>query len=676
MKKILACGVAAFALVPAIATARPITPDDLVGLRRVSAPAVSPDGRLVAYQLRETDLAANKGRNDIWLIDRVRRIAPRKIAGIADKNETAPQFSADGGHVYYLSDQSGSSQVWRIVLGADTAEQVTDTTGDLSGFLLSSANNRLAVWADRPAGARDLSTKLPDKTDGSARTYDGLFVRHWDAWADGTRSQIFVLTLRNGKATGNGVSVMGKLVGDAPSKPMGDVEEIAWARDGKTLYFALREAGRIEASSTNLDIFAAAADGSRRPVNLTEANDAMDTLPAVSPDGKWLAYAAMKRPTYEADRQVVMLRNLKSGKTRALTEGWDRSVESIAWAPNSASLLVTARDNFDRPVFSIDLADGKPRRLTGEGSAAGVVATGAGAVYALDSLTAPADLFALDEYGKSSRLTSVNADKLDGIEMPVANKFSFAGAGGDTVWGYAVTPTHEIDGRKLPVAYLIHGGPQSTFGNGWSYRWNPAIFAGAGYAAVLIDFHGSVGHGQTFTDSINKDWGGKPFEDLKLGLDAVAAKFPALDTNNACALGGSYGGYMVAWIAGQWPDRFKCLVNHAGIFDARSMAYTTEELWFDEWEHGGPYHEQAEEYERWNPINHVAKWKTPQLVIHGEKDFRVPYAQGLGAFTALQRRDIPSKLVVFPDENHWILKPKNSLQWHGAVFDWMKRWTK
>jgi len=230
-------------------------------------------------------------------------------------------------------------------------------------------------------------------------------------------------------------------------------------------------------------------------------------------------------------------------------------------------------------------------------------------------------------------------------------------------------------GAKAPIAFLVHGGPQGSFGNGWSYRWNPAVFTGAGYGAVMIDFHGSTGYGQAFTDAINRDWGGKPFEDLKLGLAAATAKYSWLDRDRTCAAGGSYGGYMINWIAGNWPDGFRCLVTHDGVFDARAMAYETEELWFDEWEHGGPYYEKPQEFEKWNPVLHVDKWKTPMMIIHGEKDFRIPDTQGLGAFTALQRRDIPSRLVIFPDENHWVLKPKNSIEWYHQVLGWMDKWT-
>jgi len=294
-------------------------------------------------------------------------------------------------------------------------------------------------------------------------------------------------------------------------------------------------------------------------------------------------------------------------------------------------------------------------------------------VFAMNSLTAPDDFYKLAGK-KPVQLTAVNKDKLAGIDMPAVTRFNFAGANGDTVWGYAVKP-HGSTG-KVPIAFMVHGGPQGSSNNSWSYRWNPAVFAGAGYGLVAVDFHGSTGYGQAFTDAIRDNWGGWPLDDLKGGLKSATDRFGWLDADNACALGASYGGYMMNWIESQWADRFKCIVQHDGVFDARAMAYETEELWFDEWEHGGKaYHDDPAAFEKWNPVNHVAAWRTPMLVITSEKDFRIPYTQGLASFTALQRREIPSRLVVFPNENHWVLKPRNSRQWYGEVFGWMNKWT-
>jgi dipeptidyl aminopeptidase/acylaminoacyl peptidase len=681
MKKLLLASLAALALVQAPAAfARPITATDLASMRRLAAPAVSPGGNWAVYQLRETDLAANRGRTDLYLLNlRQAGAEPVRIASAPEHNEHDPRFSADGRWLYYLSNASGSDQLWRVSLPAGTPEKITDFSTDIAGFHVSPSGDRLAVWADRNMACESMNCVTvhgPQQGQGSGRVHDQTFVRHWDAWVEpGVRSRIFILPMVDGRPQGAGTPVAPNLTGDSPSKPFGGGEEIAWSADGRTLYFTLREAGRTEAISTNMDIFAVPADGSGPPVNLTAANRGTDTGPAVSPDGRWLAYTAMARPTYEADRQVLQLRNLATGETRALTADWDRSINSIAWASDGRSLYVTAGDTLDTPVFRVDVRTGRPTRLTQGGTAGNVVAASDGSVlYTLNSLTAPDDLYRLDRRGRATQLTRVNADKLAGLDPVSVQRFSFPGARGDTVWGQIVHPA--ASAGRLPTLLLIHGGPQSSFGNGWSYRWNPWVFSAPGYAAVTVDFHGSSGYGQAFTDAINRDWGGAPLEDLRLGLAAAGRADAALDTANACALGGSYGGFMALWIAGNWPDGFKCLVSHAGVFDQRAMAYETEELWFSEWEFGGPYYEReaAANYERNNPVNFVQNWRTPMLVIHGERDYRIPYSQSLGVFNALQRRGIPSRLMIFPDENHWILKPQNSIQWYREVHGWLDRW--
>lgn len=673
MKRMLIAALAASAAVTPLA-ARQLTIADVTMLSRVSAPTVSKDGRWLVWQQRETDLAADRGRFDLWRLDLSRRGAkPEKLVAEADVNETSPQIV--GNTVYFQSDKGGDDAIWSVGIDGAGARKLTGFQGGFGGFKVAPTGDKVLVWADRKPGAPSLAPAMEkkDPNAGAGRTYDQLFVRHWDTWADGNRNQLFVLPLRADGAPGDGVAIKGALIGDSPSKPFGGGEEIDWSPDGRTVYFALREAGRIEATSTNLDIWSAPADGSAAPTNLTDANDGMDNLPSVSPDGKWLAYFAMKRPTYEADRQVLQLRNLATGDTRALTESWDRSVGSIAWSPDSKRIYVTAEDTQENPIWSVDPATGKVTRLTTVGNVSAVVPTAKGVVFSMNSLTAPDDFYRLDGK-KVSRLTSVNADKLAGIDMPTVTRFNFKGANNDTVWGYAVKPYGSTG--KVPVAYMVHGGPQGSSNNSWSYRWNPAVFAGAGYGLVAVDFHGSTGYGQAFTDAIRNNWGGWPLEDLQKGLKAATDKFGWLDGDNACALGASYGGYMMNWFAGQWPDRFKCIVQHDGVFDARAMAYETEELWFDEWEHGGKtYFEDPAAFEKWNPVNYVQNWKTPMLVITGEKDFRIPYTQGIAAFTALQRRGIPSRLLVNPNENHWVLKPKNSRQWYAEVLGWMDRWT-
>jgi dipeptidyl aminopeptidase/acylaminoacyl peptidase len=676
IKPFLLAAAAASALLAVPAIARPMTATDMHMMRRLGAPQVSPDGRHAVFTLSDTDLAANRRNNRLHLLDlRTRGAVPQPIAG-ADKGRDAV-FGPDGA-LYFLMPAGDREQLFRMAIGG-APRQISDFGAAIAGFKLAPSGDRLVVWADRPLACPDLAcaaATVPAKPEGSGRFYDQMFVRHWDTWAEpGVRSRLFGFAIVNGRVTGPGVALTRSLVGDTPSKPFGGGEETAISRDGRTVYFALREAGRIEPLSTNLDIFAAPSDGSASPTNLTEANDATDNLPTVSPDGRTLAYVAMARPGYESDRQVVMLRDLASGTVRPLTQAWDRSVGSIAWAPDGRSLLVTTGEVLEHPIYRVDVASGRVTRLTREGNAGNVVPLADGSLlYTMNSIMSPDDLYRLDARGQVARLTSVNAALLSQLDPIRVDRFSFTGANNDKVWGIKVKPATVR--AKLPVAFIVHGGPQGSFGNGWSYRWNPRLFAAPGYAVVSIDFHGSTGYGQAFTDSIRNNWGGWPLEDLQKGLAHAVANDPQLDGDRACALGASYGGYMMNWIAGQWPDRFDCLVQHDGVFDQRAMAYETEELWFTEWEHGGKaYYEDPAAYERWNPVHHVTHWKTPMLVITGERDFRIPYSQGLASFTALQRRNIPSKLLVFPDENHWVLKPKNSIQWYGEVFAWMDRWT-
>jgi dipeptidyl aminopeptidase/acylaminoacyl peptidase len=661
---------------------RGLTPEDLASLARLSDPQASPDGSTVAFVLSETDLAANRRRSDLWLLDLDQPGAsPRRLTNHRD-NDTAPQWSPDGNAIYFISSRSGSSQVWRVSAAGGEAAQVTDYPVDVANLRVAPRGGRIAFTADVYPDCDHLACTAErlnenDKDNHTGTLHDKLFVRHWDTWEDGRRSSLFTVALGpGGKAEGEPVEVSAEIDGDVPSVPFGGRDEFIFSPDGDTLYFALREAGRTEPWSTNLDLFRVPADGSAAPENLTVGNDATDKHPVVSPDGKTLAWAAMRRPGYESDQLDLMVRDLARGETRKLTENWDRSVAEIAFAPDGESLYVTAGDVGTTRIFRVALANGAVEPVTPGLSAAGLAIADDGLVHVRDSFAEPADLYALplEGEGEPVRLTAVNADALAEVEMAGYEQFSFEGAAGDTVYGYVFRPVGFEAGETYPIAFLIHGGPQGSFGEGWSYRWNPQTYAAQGYGVVMVDFHGSSGYGQAFKDSINGDWGGKPLVDLQQGLAAAIKQNPWLDEDRACALGASYGGYMINWIAGQWPGRFDCLISHDGIFDLRSFYYSTEELWFPEWDFGAPYFETPEAFERWNPVTHVAKWRTPMLVIHGLNDHRVPAEQGLGAYTALQRRGIASQLLVFPDENHWVLSPGNSIQWHRTVAAWLERY--
>ncbi len=672
----------ALVIVGVAASARGLTPQDLASLARLSDPQVSPDGASVVFVVTETDLEKNRRRSDLWRLDLGDSHArPRRLTD-HDANDSAPQWSADGRYVYFISARSGTSQVWRVRANGGRAQQVTDYPLSVANLLLPSAGKRIAftanVFPDCDTLACTAERLKQTQTDNrTGQLYDRLFVRHWDTWEDGRRSSLFTVELgANGRASGEPVKVSGELDGDVPSVPFGGREEIAFDPAGETLFFTLREAGQTEPWSMNLDIFRAPADGSAAPENLTPDNEAADTTPIVSPDGRRLAWLAMRRPGYESDQFDVMLRDLVSGETRNLTRNWDRSAGEVVFGPGGESLYVAAGDVGTSRIFRVSAAGGSVEPVTDGPATSQLALAGQRLVFVRDTFAAPADLYAvpLDGATDAARLTAINATALREVEMADYEQFRFEGAERDTVYGYVFRPVGFRAGDSYPIAFLIHGGPQGTFSEGWSYRWNPQTYAARGYGVVTVDFHGSSSYGQDFVDSINGDWGGKPLVDLQKGLAAAIEQYPWLDADNACALGASYGGYMINWIAGQWPERFKCLVNHDGLFDLRSFYYSTEELWFPEWDFGAPYFKTPEAYERWNPVHHVAEWRTPMLVIQGLNDYRVPPGQGLATFTALQRQGIPSQLLIFPDENHLVLSPGNSIQWHETVGAWLEKY--
>ncbi len=506
---------------------------------------------------------------------------------------------------------------------------------------------------------------------------DQLFVRHWDTWKNGTRAQLFAVDLdADGVAAGAPRWLSKGIDGDVPGKPFGDFTDIAFSPDGEDVVFAARIAGKSEPWSTNTDLYRVHARGESTPENLTLKHLGYDTTPVYSADGKRLYWRSMERAGYEADRNRIMELDLASKRTREVAPAWDRSPDSLSLSNDGKSLYTVVDDIGNHRLFRVDIDDGAVHALTEAGAVSGF-AVGDARIYALiDDLDSPADLYSLGlDGGARTQLTQVNAELLKGVEFGAYEQFHFKGANDDTVYGWVVKPVGFDSAKRYPVAFMVHGGPQGSMGNLFHYRWNPQTHAGQGYAAVFIDFHGSTGYGQAFTDAIRGDWGGKPLVDLQRGKAAAEAQYHFLDGDRACAMGGSYGGYMMNWIAGNWPDGFKCNISHAGIFDNRFMSYTTEELWFDEWEMEGTHFEKPANFEKHNPINLVGQWKTPTLVIHGMKDFRVPFEQGLAVFTALQRRGIPSQFLWIPDENHWILKPHNSVQWHHSIEAWMKRWT-
>ncbi len=588
---------------------QPFTVQDLVRLERISEIAVSPDGKRVAYTLRTTDMDANKGRTSIWLLDAHKRNAPAlRLTDIA-ANAGSASWSADGRYVYYLSNRSGSNQVWRSdsrgmdaprAAPGEGAQQVTNLPLEVGSFRVSPQADRLLVSLEVFIDCPDLAcTKR--RLDANAHAaghgvlYDKLFVRHWDTWSDGRRSQLFGITLdaASGVANGTPLNLSGGLDGDVPGKPFGGRADYAFSPNGRRVAFSMRAVATGEPWSTNFDIYEVAATGGM-PQNLTADNPAWDAQPAYSPDGSQLAYLATERPGFEADRFHLVLLNLTTGFKRQLTQAWDRSISSFAWSPDGKTLFATADHLGQHPLWAVDATTGRAAAITGDGKVEGFDVGPRQVLYTLSSLANPPDLYAVGfAGGKPVALTHLNQATLAHRRLSPYEQFNFPGWNDDNVFGYVVKSVDFKRDKKYPVAFVVHGGPESSLANLWHWRWNAQTLAGAGYAVVMIDFHGSTGYGQAFTDSIAGDWGGKPLEDLKRGLAAALKQYPWLDGDRMCALGGSYGGYMVNWIAGQWPDRFKCIITHDGSLDNRSMYYSTEELWFPEWENGGPEYANA-----------------------------------------------------------------------------------
>ncbi len=662
------------------ADTHPFSVHDMLAMERISDWQVSPDGKSVAFSVSVTDQEANRRRSDLYLAA-VDGSGARQLT-TNPAGDVQPRWSRDGRSLFFISTRSGSPQVWRLSMDGGEPEPITKLPLGVDALRVAPDGRYLlfsmAVFPDKSPEEtkRILDDKEKSKTSGMI--YERLFIRHWDTWEDGTRNHLFVYPLPSGPAR----DLMPGASMDCPSKPFGGAEEFGISPDSKTIVFTAKDAGREEAWSTNYDLFMVPADGSAAPRKIT-TNPAWDGQPVFSPDSRTLAYLAMTRAGYEADRFDIVFRSWPNGNERKVvlraddSPRGDRSPGELVWSPDGKELFCTADHVGQHSIFAVDVADGKARIVVEQGTTASPqVLPGGGLLYGMHSLLGPTELYTTDRDGKDvRRVTHLNDARVAAARFGKPERFSFKGAKGDTVYGYLVYPVDFTPSRKYAVAFLIHGGPQGSFGNDFHYRWNPQAYAGAGYAVVMIDFHGSTGYGQAFTDAINNDWGGAPYEDLMKGLDFALQKYPFLDKERMGALGASYGGYMINWIAGH-TDRFKALVCHDGNLDEHMAYYDTEELWFPEWEHGGPAYRNPSGYIKDSPLAYVETWKTPMLVVHGGKDYRVVDTQGIATFTLLQRKGIPSKLLYFPDESHWVLKPANSIQWHETVLAWLAQWLK
>ncbi|QFU22941.1 S9 family peptidase [Shewanella eurypsychrophilus] len=658
---------------------QPFKVQDLVKINRLHSASLSNDGHKLVYAIKKFD-EAGKANSDLYIQDLSQAASKAKQLTYAAGTEHSAVFSADDQSVFFLASRDGSSQLYQLPLNGGEAKQVSQLPLDIEGFKLSQDGTQVVLNMRVFPDCQDLQCSKDKFTaeaerKSTGREYKQLMVRHWDTWSDHSRSHLFVAQL-NGEKIIDAVDVTAGLDTETPPKPFSGMEEVTFTPDGKHVVYSAKAPSKDQAWITNYDLWQVPVTGGEA-TNLTETNKAWDAHPTFSADGRYLAYLAMKKPGFEADRYRIMLRDTVTGQEKEVAPLWDRSASSLTFGKDNRTLYVTAQDVGQVTVFEVNTQFGDVKTVFNDGSNSIVGISNDKIIFNHKSLVQPGDLHSINFDGQGlQKLTDVNSEKLAKIKFGEFEQFSFKGWNNEEVHGYWIKPSNYKAGTKYPIAFLVHGGPQGSFGNSFSSRWNAQLWAGAGYGVVMIDFHGSTGYGQAFTDSITQDWGGKPLEDLQKGLDAVTQQQKWLDPNRTCALGGSYGGYMMNWIQGNWSDGFNCLVNHAGLFDMRSMYYVTEELWFPEYEFGGTYDENKALYEKFNPVNYVENWKTPMLVIHGEKDFRVPYGQGLAAFTFMQRKGIPSELLIYPEENHWILNPDNLEQWYANVLGWMDRWTK
>jgi dipeptidyl aminopeptidase/acylaminoacyl peptidase len=652
------------------AAQRPITPEDLWSLGRVGAPAVSPDGQSVVYPVTRYDLDADRGTTQLWMVPTAGG-EPRQLT-TGESSSSSPAWSPDGRWIAFVSSRNEDGrQVWLMPAAGGEARQLTRLEGGAGGPVWSQDGSLLAVagevWPDGDPLAdrmRELSS-----SSSSAMIFDELMYRHWDTWEDGMRSHVFAVDPESGEARD-----LTPGAHDTPPIGLGGFRDYDLSPDGSELAF-VRNTDVPTAVGTGNDIWLVSAGGGE-PRLLTES-DGNDVSPQYSPDGRWIAYLAQERAGFEADRTELMLYDREAGTHARLTPAFDRSVSSFAWAPDSRAIWLNAQDELHVRIYRLPLGDGRPGELEAvtDGAYDGAFAlAGDGLVVARQEAQSPTELFLLDRSGEVERqLTDTNAGLLSELALQPVEPFWFEGAEGDRVQGFLVKPPDFDPEREWPVLFLVHGGPQGAWTDNFHYRWNYNMFAAPGYVVVAVNPRGSTGYGQEFTDEITMDWGGRVFEDLMNGLDHALAEYDYLDGDRMAAAGASYGGYMMNWFQGH-TDRFRTIVNHDGLFDLRSMYFATEELWFPEWEFGGPPWEGSDAYDRWNPAASVEEWDTPMLIVHGAQDFRVPLEQGLAAFTALRRRDVPARLLVFPDEGHWVLRPSNALVWWETIYDWVDRY--
>jgi dipeptidyl aminopeptidase/acylaminoacyl peptidase len=662
-----------FAFCPvANAQTRTYTVEDLLKVRRVADPQVSPDGSRVAFTIGDVNYEANRVVNQIYVVS-IDGGSPKQLTN-GQGSSSAPRWSPDGKQIAFVT----GSQIWTMNSDGDNKEQITKISTGAAAPVWSADGKWIAFTSDvyPDCSDDDCSKKKDEQAEQSkvkAHITTRLLFKHWDEWRDVKRTHVFVVSNKGGSARD-------VTAGDFDSPPYAAASgvDFAFSPDSTEIAY-LRNPDKVEALSTNSDIYVAPLSGGQ-PKNITASNRGYDASPVFTKDGRFIVYRSQATPAFEADRWRLMAYNRATGTSTEIAKGFDEQVEEIALAPDGNSVYFTAGQRGKAPIFRVPLTGGTPQKVIADVFATNLRLTPDGKrfIFAGSSLSSPAEIYVANIEGTNMRaLTSANVQLMPQAKLTKAEEMEWNGALGRKIHGYVVKPNDFDPAKKYPLVVLIHGGPQSAWNDNWGYRWNPQVFANAGYVVFTPNPRGSTGYGQQFVNEISGDWGGKAYVDIMNGVADLLRRSPFIDRNRIGAAGASYGGYMINWIEGHNNDprfRFKVLVSHDGVYNLTSMYGSTEELWFPEWEFKGTPWSNPAMYERWSPHKFVNNFNTPILVIHSDLDYRVPIGEGMQLFTAVQRKGIDSKFLSFPDEGHWVLKPQNSKLWYHTVLDWLDKY--
>ncbi len=650
---------------------RPFTVEEMMKVRRVGDPRLSPDGRRVAFTIGDVDVDGNRVVTQVYVLSLPGGEVKQLTSG--DRSATAPRWSPDGKKIAYVTD----SQIWMMDADGDNKKQITKISTGAAAPVWSADGKWIAFASEVYPDCKDEEcNKNKDeaaaKSKVKARMTDRLLFRHWNEWRDQKRTHVFVVASTGGQARD---LTPGDF--DAPPYAASSDVDYSFSPDGNELAY-LRNPDKVEATSTNSDVYVVPLNGGPAK-NITMNNRGYDVGPIYTRDGKSIIYRSQATAGFEADRWRLMSYNRSTGTSRELLQGFDLNVEEVALSPDGNTIYFVVGDRGRHPIFKVPATGGTPTKVVGPVFASNLQITpdGNSFIFANSSIASPTEIYQARSDGTGvAPLTKINRDLMANAKLRESEDVEWTGALGKKVHGFLVKPANFESSRTYPLLVLIHGGPQSAWYDSWGYRWNPQVFAAKGYVVFMPNPRGSLSYGQQFVNEISADWGGRVFTDLKNGIAEVLTRNTYIDKNRIGGAGASYGGYMVDWILGHNTDprfRFKALVSHAGVYNLTSMYGATEELWFPEWEFKGTPWTNPAMYERWSPHMFVANFNTPTLVTAGELDYRVPYTESLQLYTALQRRGVESKLLVFPDEGHWILKPQNSELWYHTVLDWFDK---